>query len=138
MPAGSIQVELTNPPEPDFQPQSLGLSRRYERLAIPIASQSRFPRVKTMNRRTTVLLAAAATAAVTFQSDASAFGRRNGPGPVMKVVQVAIPSQAELRAVPVPHRGEFASYPADVVRYGLTVHPGARVVTAASRGEFRR
>jgi hypothetical protein len=45
-----------------------------------------------------------------------------------------LPSRDEVFAVPVPERGQLLAYPADIVRYGLTVHPGARFV----RGRFGR
>lgn len=45
-----------------------------------------------------------------------------------------LPSAAEIAAVPVPRQGAVVAYPVDVVRYGLTIHPGARIV----RGIFAR
>jgi hypothetical protein len=39
-----------------------------------------------------------------------------------------LPSREEIAAVPVPEQGRVLAYPGDVVRYGLTVHPGARTV----------
>lgn len=39
-----------------------------------------------------------------------------------------LPSREEISAVPVPEQGRALAYPVDVVRYGLTVHPGARTV----------
>ena len=45
-----------------------------------------------------------------------------------------LPSRAEVFAVPVPERGRRLAYPVDVVRYGLTVHPGSRFI----RSRFAR
>ncbi len=42
-------------------------------------------------------------------------------------VSTAVPTTPEILAVPVPRRGELRAYPGNVLRYGLNVHPGARI-----------
>jgi hypothetical protein len=44
-----------------------------------------------------------------------------------------LPSRAEVMAIPTPERGRVAAFPVDVVRYGLTIHPGARIVRSVIR-----
>ena len=47
------------------------------------------------------------------------------------LVRTAIPSVAEIQAVPRLNEGRLVHYPVRVVRYGLNIHPGARLVRAA-------
>jgi hypothetical protein len=82
--------------------------------------------------RHALICCAALTLTCSIQNDASAgeryrFFRSATPNTVL-------PSRDEVSAVPVPEQGRVLSYPADVVRYGLTVHPGARI----TRGLFGR
>lgn len=85
-----------------------------------------------MRIRDALICGATVTLACSIQNDASAgeryrFYRSATPTTVL-------PTRQELSAVPVPEQGRVLSYPADVVRYGLTVHPGARI----ARGLFGR
>ncbi len=43
-------------------------------------------------------------------------------------VSTAVPTTNEILAVPTPSRTNPTAYPVDVVRYGLTVSPSARVL----------
>jgi hypothetical protein len=60
------------------------------------------------------------------QNEASA-ARRARPNRLPTPTTI-IPSREEVMAVPVPEQGRILGYPRDMIRYGLTVHPGARFV----------
>ncbi len=49
--------------------------------------------------------------------------------PFIPIVDVseAVPTTQDILAVPVPRRGNLIGYPRSVLRYGLNVHPGARI-----------
>ncbi len=85
-----------------------------------------------MRIRHALISCVALTLACSIQTDASAgeryrFYRSATPTTVL-------PSREEVSAVPVPEQGRVLAYPVDVVRYGLTIHPGARI----ARGLFGR
>ena len=73
-----------------------------------------------------VICCVALTLACSIPNEASAAGRFWFNWPVAPTT--ILPSREEVSAVPVPEQGRVLAYPADVVRYGLTVHPGARIV----------
>jgi hypothetical protein len=91
-----------------------------------------------MKLRSAVLFTLVAAIACLLQTEASAAGRRawanQQPATPMTTPATILPSPAEVMAVPVPQAGRVIAYPVDVVRYGLNVHPGARLV----RGIFAR
>ena len=60
-----------------------------------------------------------------IQNEASAGRRARAERPAN--TSTILPSREEIAAVPVPGQGPIVAYPVDVVRYGLTVHPGARL-----------
>lgn len=79
-----------------------------------------------MRFRHALICCAALTFACAIQNEASAarrirFNRLPTPTTIL-------PSREEISAVPTPQQGRVLAYPVDVVRYGLTVHPGARIV----------
>jgi hypothetical protein len=76
--------------------------------------------------RPALICCAALAFACSIQNEASAARRvRSNPSATPNTI---LPSREEISAVPVPEQGRVVAYPADVVRYGLTVHPGARMV----------
>jgi len=76
--------------------------------------------------RSALICCAALAFGFSIQNEASAARRvRFTPLPTPTTI---LPSRAELSAVPVPQQGRLLAYPANVVRYGLTVHPGSRIV----------
>jgi hypothetical protein len=93
-----------------------------------------------MKTRSVLILLGVAVFVFAGQTEASARGRRTQPrnGPVAKAIRIAIPSPADIRAVPVPNSGQLATYPVDVVKYGLNLHPGARVARAAVNAAVNR
>lgn len=78
-----------------------------------------------MRARHVMIGCAALAIACLSQSDVSAGRRNRSEQPADRTT--ILPSREELAAVPVPQQGRALAYPADVVRYGLTVHPGARL-----------
>ncbi len=73
-----------------------------------------------------LLLAAAAMFALSIPSNASACDGCGGG-----IIRTAIPTMADIQAVPRLREGRLVHYPVRVVKYGLNIHPGARLVRAA-------
>ena len=85
-----------------------------------------------MRIRSALICCAALTIVCVVQRDASA-QPPVGPNRLTRPTTI-LPSRQEIAAVPIPQRGRVAAFPVDVVRYGLTIHPGSRIV----RGMFGR
>jgi hypothetical protein len=82
-----------------------------------------------MRFRPALICCAVVALACSIESEASA-GRRaraERPANTTTNTNTILPSREEVAAVPVPEQGRIVAYPVDVVRYGLTVHPGARL-----------
>lgn len=79
-----------------------------------------------MRFRTALICCAALTFACSIQNEASA-GRRDRCNQSATPTSI-LPSRQEISAVPVPEQGHVLAYPVNVIRYGQTVHPGARIV----------
>ena len=79
-----------------------------------------------MRFRDALICCAALTLTCSIQNEASAGrgARFHQAAPPMTI----LPSRDEISAFPVPGQGRVLAYPVDVARYGLTVHPGARIV----------
>ena len=73
-----------------------------------------------------LMLAAAALFALSIPSNASACEGCGGG-----IIRTAIPTMAEIQDVPRLREGRVVHYPVRVVRYGLNIHPGTRLVRAA-------
>ena len=84
------------------------------------------PEERTMKFRFALVCLATLIVAGSIQNEASAARRvryqQSAPPTTI------LPSRQEISAVPVPQQGRVLAYPVDVVRYGQTVHPGARFV----------
>ncbi|MCA9058467.1 MAG: hypothetical protein KDA85_08210 [Planctomycetaceae bacterium] len=89
-----------------------------------------------MKARLLTLCAAAALCLVMSDRSASAGDITDlvrGPvqmvNPLIPVLDVstAVPTTQDILAVPVPRSNDLLNYPTHVIRYGLNVHPGARV-----------
>jgi len=82
-----------------------------------------------MKTRDFLLCCATAVFVLAPQNQASACLRIfRGNGPIGNVARVAIPTMADIQAVPRLRDGRLVNYPLRVVGYGLNIHPGARVV----------
>lgn len=79
-----------------------------------------------MKTRALLLCGAAALACLSVPSNASACDGTAGG-----IIRTAIPTMADIQAVPRLRDGRLVNYPVRVVRYGLNIHPGARLVRAA-------
>ena len=79
-----------------------------------------------MKVRSLLICGAAALLALSASNSAQACD-----GSVGGIVRTAIPSMNDIQAVPRLNEGRVVTYPVRVVRYGLNVHPGARLVRAA-------
>lgn len=81
-----------------------------------------------MKMRALLCCGVAALFAFSFNAKVSAC---EGNGAVGSIVRTAIPTMDDIRAVPRLNEGRLVHYPVRVVRYGLNIHPGARLVRAA-------
>lgn len=111
----------------DWSGSRVELSRR---LFESEQENSRFPsppvEETTLKFRPALICCAALVFACSIQEEASA--GRHSRANRSETATTILPSPAEISAVPVPERGRVLAYPVDVVRYGLTIHPGARIV----------
>lgn len=96
---------------------------------LQLARHPIYPSVRTeestLKLRPVVILFAVLTFVGTIVPEASAGRRARAERPANTTT--ILPSREEIAAVPTPEQGHMVAYPVDVVRYGLTVHPGARM-----------